>query len=141
MKLLFAFVISFFTGYPTQGQNLQKPKPRSTRQVIQLIGKQSLDQLQKLPERKNYDLSDTNLEKIKITLWQKYVQEQTQNTLRKQEYKKRRIDFGNKAMCYAMAVKGEKSVNDYPLQKYYLASVENGVYVIARISHLYYKKK
>ena len=152
MRLLFSFIILFFICCQAYGQKLQKP--RSTHQVIQLIEQQLLAQLQKSLERKNYDLSQVNLKKIKNTLWKKYVQEQTQNPERKQEYIQHSLQFGDKTMHYAMTQKGKKPTNGYPLyialhggggvppevndsqwrtmQSYYLASIENGIYVAPR---------
>jgi poly(3-hydroxybutyrate) depolymerase len=128
--------------------------PKNIQKIIRLIEGLSLETLQTSLANHNYDLSGLDLQKIKKALWQKYVQEQTQNADRKREYAQSSISFGDKTMRYVATTKGSKPAQGYPLyialhggggapaslndsqwramQRYYLSCVDNGVYVAPR---------
>ncbi|WP_299454612.1 hypothetical protein [uncultured Microscilla sp.] len=152
MKILLIIALWLSTFVHLHAQKMQKPS--NTQEVIQLIKNQSISGLHALVKSKNYDLSGLDLDKIKSVLWQKYVQEQTQNPARRREYTKRRISFGDKTMRYTATTKGRKPAKGYPLyialhggggaparlndsqwramQSYYLRCVQNGIYVAPR---------
>lgn len=153
MKILLATLMFGLSAFAhLQAQKVHKPK--NIQKIIRLIEGLSLETLQTSLTNHNYDLSGLDLQKIKEALWQKYIQEQTQNASRKREYAQSRISFGDKTMHYVATTKGNKPAQGYPLyialhggggapaslndsqwramQRYYLSCVDNGIYVAPR---------
>lgn len=153
MKIL---LITFLFGLSTvvNAQTQKMHKPQNTKKILRLIEGLSIETLQTSVTNHNYDLSGLDLDKIKQALWQKYVQEQTQNPKRQREYGQSSISFGDKTMRYVATTKGSKPAQGYPLyialhggggvaasfndsqwhamQSYYLSCVSNGIYVAPR---------